>query len=244
MRSYYLFIFAFASFTFTHLMSFSQGEPARIETKLDQVYSQHNLSGEGTIIAIIDRGIDYYHTDFIDENGKTRILYLYDMINQTGANDPDNPYGVGTIFTEEEINTSLETDGPPLSMDRYGHGIATSGIAAGNGSGTSDLAFQGVAPGAKLIVVKAVQDYFPAFDGQPAQDGFYNPTYIPVALQFIADKAGTMPTVALLNMGSIGGPTDGTSTIARAMNDFVDIGHTLFVVWVMMEVLTTMHPQL
>lgn len=205
----------------------AQGISARQEAKLDQVYSQYNLSGEGVVVALIDRGIDYYHIDFIDENGKTRILYLYDMINQEGANDPDNPYGIGTIFTEEEINASLETDGPPLSMDRFGHGTATSGIATGNGSGTLDLAFQGVAPGAKLIVVKAVQDYFPAFDDQPGQDGFYNPTYIPVALQFIADKVGTMPTVALLNMGSIGGPTDGTSTIARAMNDFVDLGHTL-----------------
>jgi hypothetical protein len=34
-----------------------------------------------------------------------------------------------------------------------------------------------------------------------------------------------MPSVTLLNMGSIGGPTDGTSTIARAIDDFVDQGH-------------------
>jgi len=229
MKIFYTILFMLLCLITAQPEAIAQGEPARQETKLDQVYEQYNLSGENVVIAIIDRGIDYFHPDFIDVNGKTRLLYLYDMINPEGANDPDNPFGVGTIFTEEELNASLETDGPPLSMDRYGHGTATSGIAGGDGSATSDLAFQGVAPGAKLIVVKAIQDYFPPFNDQPGQDGFYNPTFIPIALQFIADKlqeAG-MPGVALLNMGSIGGPTDGTSTIARAMNDFVDLGNSL-----------------
>ena len=229
MKIFYTILFMLLCLITAQPEAIAQGEPARQETKLDQVYEQYNLSGENVVIAIIDRGIDYFHPDFIDVNGKTRLLYLYDMINPEGANDPDNPFGVGTIFTEEELNASLETDGPPLSMDRYGHGTATSGIAGGDGSATADLAFQGVAPGAKLIVVKAIQDYFPPFNDQPGQDGFYNPTFIPIALQFIADKlqeAG-MPGVALLNMGSIGGPTDGTSTIARAMNDFVDLGNSL-----------------
>ena len=224
---YFSFVIIFSTILFFSLPAFSQGIPARQEAKLDQLYSQYDLSGEGVVIALIDRGIDYFHPDFIDENGKTRLLYLYDMINPDGANDPDNPYGVGTIFTEAEINASLETDGPPLSMDRHGHGTAISGIASGNGTGTSDLAFQGVAPKAKIIVVKAVQDYFPAFDDQPAQEGFYNPTYIPIAIQFVADKleALDLPGVVLLNMGSIGGPTDGSSTICRAIDDFVDTGH-------------------
>ena len=79
---------------------------------------------------------------------------------------------------------------------------------------------------ASYIIIKATHDYFPPFDGQPGQDGFYDPAYIPVALQFAADKINelSMPSVTLLNMGSIGGPTDGTSTIARAIDDFVDQG--------------------
>ncbi len=224
---FYFFLILFSVSLFFSASLLSQGIPARQEAKLDQVYSQYDLSGEGVVVALIDRGIDYFHPDFIDEDGKTRLLYLYDMINPDGANDPDNPYGVGTIFTEAEINASLESNGPPLSMDRYGHGTAISGIASGNGTGTSDLAFQGVAPNSKIIVVKAVQDYFPAFDDQPAQEGFYNPTYIQIAIQFVADKFEELdlPGVVLLNMGSIGGPTDGTSTICRAIDDFVETGH-------------------
>ena len=227
MKKIYTSVIAVCILCFSQNLALAQGIPARQETNLDQVYNQFNLSGEGVVIALIDRGIDYFHPDFIDENGNTRLLYLYDMINQEGANDPDNPYGVGTIFTEDEINASLKADGSPLSTDRYGHGTAISGIAAGNGTGTSNLAFQGVAPKAKIIVVKAVQDYFPPFDDQPGQDGFYDPSYIPIAIQFVADKFEelNLPGVALLNMGSIGGPTDGTSTICRAIDNFVDTGH-------------------
>ena len=38
-----------------------------------------SLSGHDTIVAVIDSGIDYMHPDFIDENGKTRILLLWDQ---------------------------------------------------------------------------------------------------------------------------------------------------------------------
>jgi hypothetical protein len=150
------------------------------------------------------------------------------MINPEGATSPNNPYGIGTIYSEAEINASLQSD-DTLSTDRYGHGTATTGISAGNGSATSGTDFQGVARDAKIIAVKAIQDYFPAFNNQPGQEGFYNPTYMPVALQFVSDKLIElgMPGVALMNLGSIGGSTDGTSTICQAMDDFVALGFTL-----------------
>ena len=215
--------------TFAHYTSWAQGVPTRQEANIDLVYDQYNLNGDGVVIAIIDRGIDYRHTDFIDENGNTRILYIYDMINPAGANDPDNPYGIGTIFDESEINAALGAGGDPITMDRFGHGTATSGITGGDGSGTLTGEFHGFAPDAQYIIVKAIQDYFPAFDDQPGQDGFYNPTYIPVAFQFIEDKLSDIdkPSVTLLNMGSINGPTDGTSTIARRMTDFANNGNAL-----------------
>ena len=207
---------------------FSQGTAAREEVNLDEVYNQYGLTGEGVIYAMLDRGVDYRHPDFIDENGNTRIAYIFDMINNTGANAPNNPYGVGTIFAQEEINASLQTGGTPLSTDRGGHGTATTGIAAGNGTGTLDLAFQGVAPKATLIIVKLVQDAHPAFGNQPAQSSFYNPAYIPIALQFVSDKVAelNMPSVTLMNIGSVGGPTDGTSEICRTLEDFIAGGHT------------------
>lgn len=206
----------------------AQGIPAREEVHLDDVYTQYNLSGDGTLVVMLDRGIDYRHPDFIDENGNSRIAYIYDMIDQTGADDPENPYGVGTIFTQDQINASLDAGGDPISTDRGGHGTATTGIIAGDGSGTSSEEFQGVAPNATIISVKIVLDGFPAFEDQPAQQGFYNPAYLPIALEFAADKIQELglPSVTLMNIGSLGGPTDGTSLICRAIDDFVALGNT------------------
>ena len=204
---------------------FAQGIPPREEVNLDEVYNQYNLSGENTLVVIIDRGIDYRHTDFLDENGNTRLAYLFDMLDPTGSS---NPYGVGTIFNQAEIDQALDNNDPPLSMDRYGHGTATTGIACGNGSGTTSGDFEGVAPKATIISIKITHDPFPAFGNEPAQTGFFDASYIPIALQFAQDKIVELglPSVTLMNIGSVGGPTDGTSLICRAIDDFVAAGNT------------------
>lgn len=206
-------------------LSFSQGIPPREEVNLNAVYAQYNLSGDGVVVVMIDRGIDYRHPDFIDENGNTRIAYIYDMIDPTGAGS--NPYGIGTIFDENQINASLSGGGAPLSTDRGGHGTATTGIAAGDGSGTMSGDFQGVAPKATIISIKITHDPFPPFAGNPGQAGFFNPAYVAVALQFAADKIAElgMPSVTLMNLGSIGGPTDGTSIYCQAIENFIALGN-------------------
>ncbi|MBR9922635.1 MAG: S8 family serine peptidase [Bacteroidetes bacterium] len=205
------------------------GNPARMETGLDKVYDEFNLSGEGVIVAVIERGIDYNHPDFQDENGDTRLAWLYDLVDDSGANDPDNPYDSGTIWSQDDINSALSSGSPDIPIDRFGHGTACTGIAAGNGSAVASDAFRGVAYNATLISVKVTQDYFPPFDDQPGQTGIFDPNNVSVALEFVADKAAEMgmPCVALINLGSIGGPTDGTSAICQAMDAFVDAGNVL-----------------
>jgi minor extracellular serine protease Vpr len=222
----FLLFLIFSAFPFD---AWSIGDSARHEARIQQVYDQFNLTGENVIVAIIDRGIDYRHPDFIDENGNTRIAYIFDMLNNAGMNDPDNPYGVGTIFDSTEINNALQAGGNPITMDWYGHGIATTGIAAGNGSAITSQAFQGVAPKAKIIAVKAFTDFFPPFGGNPGQNGFFDPDYLEIALDFVSDKVDELelPSVTLMNLGSIGGPTDGSSSVCRAMDDFVATGKVL-----------------
>lgn len=206
----------------------AQGLPPRDETNLDEVFSTYDLSGENVVVVIIDRGIDYRHPDFLDENGNTRVAYAYDMIDASGANDPNNPYGVGTIFDRAAIDAALDNNDPPLTTDRGGHGTATTGIAAGNGTGTASGDFQGVARNATIISIKLVHDPFPPFGGEPGQSGFFDPTFIPIALQFAQDKIAELglPSVTLMNLGSVGGPTDGTSSVCQAIDAFVQAGNT------------------
>ena len=205
------------------------GDTLRMETKIDQVYSQYGLTGKGTVVAIIDRGVDYTHPDFIDSLGNTRIAYIFDMLDDAGKNDPDNSYGVGTIYDQSEINQALNGGAPLPTNDRYGHGIASTGLAAGNGSGIPSRKYRGVAYGATIIAVKAFRDNFPPFGGNPGQTGIFNPDYLEIALQFVADRLDSlgMPGVTLMNLGSIGGPTDGTSSVCRAMDAFTAPGRLL-----------------
>lgn len=195
------------------------------ETRLDQVMQ----TGNGVIVAMIERGIDYRHPDFIDANGKTRIAYIFDMVDQTGAMASNNPYGRGTIYSRSDVDQALSSGNVLATMDHHGHGTACTGIAVGNGRAVPAASYRGVATEATLIVVKMIQDPFPAAGGQPGQTAYFDPTDIPIALQFVKDKSMELglPSVSLMNFGSIGGPTDGTSNICRAMDDFVGPGRLL-----------------
>jgi len=102
------------------LFVLSQGDPAIAEANIDDVYNQFNLTGNGVIFASIERGIDYRHPAYLKADGTSRISYIFDMIDNTGATDPNNPYSVGTIFTEADINASLIAGGAPLTTDRGG----------------------------------------------------------------------------------------------------------------------------
>ena len=56
----------------------------------------------------------------------------------------------------------------------------------------------------------------PAHGDEPAEPAFYvDDLFVPI--NFVVDKARelSMPAVMLLNLGSIGGPTDGTSALSR-----------------------------
>ncbi len=206
-------------FTLLCTCALAQGTRAAAETRLDEVYPAYNLSGAGTVVVMIDRGIDYHHPAYLKPDGTTRLAYVFDMINGNDANE----YGVGQVLNTADINEDLLTDGPPLSNDNHGHGTATTGIIAGNGAGSNgNNDFIGVAPEATIISIKLVQDGFPASGGNAGETGFFNPDYIAIALQFAEDKIAELglPAVTLMNIGSLGGPTDGTSTVGRAINAF------------------------
>ncbi|MEM6806851.1 MAG: S8 family serine peptidase, partial [Bacteroidota bacterium] len=207
--------------SFFLIFSLSQSQADTLvmqETRVDRVWDEYNLSGEGVIIAVLDRGIDYEHIDFRNQDGSTRILYIFDMFDQTGVNAPGNTYGVGTIYDESEINNALTTGVRLNHRDAVGHGTPSAGIAGGNGRASNGI-YQGVAPNAQFIIVKMASEGSPAHGNEPAEQA--QPLGdIEKALDFVLDKADEAgkPVVLLANFGSIGGPTDGTSDFARAVD--------------------------
>lgn len=196
---------------------------ARVETRTDLAVTNYGVSGEGVIIAIIDRGIDWKNADFRNEDGSTRIKYIFDLMDNTGATAPGNTYGAGTIYTEAQINTALNGGTNLVTRDAVGHGTTTTAIAAGNGRNLPDKRYRGIAPKASIIAVKFTSEGAPAHDDQPAEAAFYNEAHFIRALNFVRDKSTElgMPAVMLANFGTINGPTDGTSLLARQIDQTV-----------------------
>ena len=197
----------------------------RVETRVDKAVAALGVSGAGVIVAILDRGIDWESNDFRNVDGTTRIAYIFDLSDDSGAAAPGNPYGRGTIYTREQINQALFSGTRLPTRDAVGHGTSTTGIAAGNGRNLPDRKYRGVAPNATIIAVK-VTGGAPAHGDEPAEpDFFVDDLFVPI--NFVVDKARelSMPAVMLLNLGSIGGPTDGTSALSRKIDETVGPDH-------------------
>ena len=170
-----------------------------------------NLSGRGVLIAVLDSGIDYFHEAFRKEDGSTRILELWDQIQNR-------------IYTSEEINKALESGNRAAarqivpSVDVSGHGTAVAGIAAGLDSG-----YRGIAYESDLLVVKL---------GTARPCGFPRTTElmraVNYAVSFAADRF--LPLVINISFGNTYGSHDGTSLLETFLDDIGNYGRTTIVV--------------
>ena len=195
------------------------------ETRVTQVRSTYGLTGKGVAVAILDRGIDWRHADFRNADGSTRIAYIYDLSDDSGARAANNPYGVGTVYSAAQINAALNGGTVLPTRDAVGHGTATAGNCCGNGR-ASNGRYVGVAPESTLIVVKFTSEGAPAHGSQAAEAPFYNADHFPKAVDFATAKARElgMPLVMLANFGSIGDRADGSDAIAQKIDAVVGPG--------------------
>lgn len=174
-----------------------------------------NLTGRGVLVAVLDSGIDYYHEDFRNPDGTTRIAALWDQM-------------LDRVFSPEEINKALESgsrrEARALvpSSDAGGHGTAVAGIAAGNGREESG-AYRGVACEAELLVVKL---------GTAMADGFPRTTELMRAVDFAVTTAADLgkPLVINISFGNTYGSHDGTSLLETFLDDIGNYGRTTIVV--------------
>ena len=196
------------------------------------------LTGRGTLISIIDSGIDYAHPDFRNPDGSTRILALWDQTipadSITNALDPiqtlpsPEGYFLGTLFKQEVINQALNSTNPQErfsicpSLDASGHGTHVTGIAAGNGRASNGL-YRGVAYEADLIIVKL---------GRPGPNSFPSTSLLMMAIDFSIRQSliNNTPLAINLSFGNTYGSHSGSSLLETYLDAASELGRISIVV--------------
>lgn len=194
--------------------------------KVDSDFDHQGHTGKNVIIGFCDTGIDWKHPDFITADGRSRILYIWDMTDESyeesrgriGSKPPIAPRGtpLGTLYTNEQINNALAGKGQVEQWDNHGHGTACAGVAAGNGraagNGIAPGTYVGVAPDADIIMVKA-------------GEGSFSSDYVE-GVKWMADVAKKMgrPISISLSLGGHNSGHDGNLDEERTLSSLVGDG--------------------
>lgn len=168
--------------------------------------------GQGILIGLVDTGIDYTHPAFLREDGRSRVISIWDQSDQNGT--PPNGFLYGTEFGTEEI--AAET----APGDEIGHGTFLAGIAAGKEN--AEYNFAGVAPLAEIVVVKLkrakeyLRKYYMLPDGVPA----YSENDIMLGIRYLTEFARrrNQPLVMLIGVGTNAGSHTGSLPLCRYLD--------------------------
>ena len=181
---------------------------------LDDETQDSLLTGEGVLVAIIDSGIDYFHPDFREENGDTRILKLWDQTTNV-------------VYDKVEIDNAIRLgrrDGERIvpQRDLSGHGTHVAGIACGNGA-ASNGRYKGIAPNSQILVVKL---------GDSVGESFPRTTRLLEALDYVVRIAidRNMPIAINLSFGNNYGTHSGDSLVVSYINNICRVWKTSVII--------------
>ncbi len=204
--------------------------------------------GRGTLIGIVDTGIDYANPLFRYSDGSTRIAGIWDQTIEPGflQDPPSSPGAVpapalsvssetppfsyapiasyGTEFTREQIDQALALKDPLSlvpSQDKDGHGTFLAGIAAGSYLPEQD--FTGAAPQCELAVVKLkeAKSYLKEFYMIPQSAKAYQENDIMMGIKYLQAMADRFnrPLVLLIALGSNLGSHEGSAPLSGVIQD-------------------------
>jgi len=166
-----------------------------------------DLDGRGTFVGIVDTGIDIQHQGFRNADGTTRIAWFLDFSREPRPDNALDQQYRARVFTRDELNALLAGGVGERPGDPDGHGTHVAGIAASSG-GTGKKYF-GVAPGADVIAVRAMNE-----------QGAVEEATAVLGAKFVFDRAAEAgrPAVVNLSLGTQFGAHDGTSTFEQGLS--------------------------
>jgi subtilisin family serine protease len=178
---------------------------------------QHQ-DGANVLIGIIDvDGFDFAHEDFLDANGQTRFVTIWDQGGSFRA-PPPAPFNYGSEFSQLQLNAAIDASKQPGGLPAHelerqsqrepgSHGTHVTSIAAGNRS---------VCPKAKIA---AVLIDLPRAD-TPLEERrltFSDSSRITHAVEYLLEvaKREGLPISINISLGTNGGAHDGSSGVSR-----------------------------
>ena len=185
---------------------------------------RNGLTGKGILTGVVDSGVDYFHPDFRNADGSSRILRLWD---QSIQGNPPQGYVTGTEYTKEQIDEALalgENQGRRLvpSRDSSGHGTAVLGIAAGNGRASGGVN-RGVAYKSDLLVVKM---------GNARENSFPRTTELMEGIDYLIRQTVKMrrPIAINISFGNNYGSHQGDSLLETYLSNAANVGRSVICV--------------
>ncbi|MEG4203803.1 S8 family serine peptidase [Microcoleus sp. Pol7_A1] len=115
----------------------------------------HNITGNGIVVAVIDTGVDYNHPD-LDSN----IWQNPGEIADNGIDDDRNGF-----IDDIRGWDFLYNDNYPMDLDLYGHGTHIAGSIAAE---RNDFGITGVAYNAKIMPVRVIDTFGDAYTNNVA----------------------------------------------------------------------------
>ncbi len=192
-----------------NLLNYTQIEyvekPFILETQDTQSFSstgitgfkeRTKLTGKGTLLGLIDSGIDYNIPIFKDKDGNSKILYYWD---QSIDGNPPIGFKEGTLYTNEDINKAINGEIQIPISSTSTHGTHTPGIACS------------VANEADMIVVRV---------GRRQTDTFSKSTEFMRAIKFVLDRALELQRPIAINISY--GSNEGSHRGESLFEQYID----------------------
>ena len=196
------------------------------ETRSDVVHAgAPGLDGTGVVVGIVDFGFDYTLDDFCNEDGTTRVAFLWDQfLTPQGTEQSPASFGYGVEYNRAAIDAALQS-ADPFQVVRHrpsagSHGTHVAGTAVGNGrTGDDDFpagSFVGTGPGATVVFVQ------PSAGDQDTT--FTDSVRVAEAIAYVFQKATELglPCVVNMSLGQNGGSHDAESVVERAIDRLLE----------------------
>ncbi|MBU3087679.1 S8 family peptidase [Clostridium gasigenes] len=194
------------------------------------------LDGLGVTVGIVDTGIDYLNEEFINEDGTSRILSIWDQAISS-KKVIEGQFG-GSEYTREEINNAIKAknDGQDPykivpSKDEIGHGTSMASVIGARGANPEVI---GVAPKCNFAIVKLYSTPLTVIDdfGVYGNATTYSTSIVFSGIKYLYDLARRLkiPMVILVPLGSNMGGHNGLSFIARYIDEISKVSGITVVV--------------